>query len=469
MRDLHSVSGAENPGDAETAGHRETPRVDDIPRSSKLPRITDGPGSHDTARPLVRSERSPAESGPLRRRAAAWAPFVLGAAGAAFLVRGWFLSPAEPVESKEKPLQVALAAHLAAFDQGVSLGDWEQAVLALDRASRVSPRDPGVLLARAKLAVEQADAAWLVRKATPAAPTDGANFEDFVRGAGEARALAEEALRATPQSDDARRVLVSALRIFGEEDRARQVAAGLRDQSSTESVFALAALDLISSDVPPESAASRLRQSVWVSGLPGKGRATLVYALVRAGDIDGARVELDKLALLARPHPAAAALRALVDDARSTAKPVTAIPRRAKKSMAKLCPEDLKASSHDPHSVAHEAAIARCRGDITTARDLYQSILDASPTDPEALTGMGDLERHEDNWDAARNFYAEALRANPAFLPAAIGAADVEWEVGNLPVAQRKYREILEAFPNATHPPRVQERATPARGSKASG
>src|SRR5258706_3853623 len=165
------------------------PRVDDIPRSSKVPQISGAP-THDTTRPLVRSQRSPADVTPLRRRAAAWTPFVLGAAGAAFLVRGWFLSPTEPPESKDKAVQVAIAAHLAAFEQSVSVGDMEQAVLALDRASRASPRDPGVLLGRAKLLVEQADAAWLVRKATPTAPTDGANFEDFVRGAGEARASA---------------------------------------------------------------------------------------------------------------------------------------------------------------------------------------------------------------------------------------------------------------------------------------
>jgi tetratricopeptide (TPR) repeat protein len=104
---------------------------------------------------------------------------------------------------------------------------------------------------------------------------------------------------------------------------------------------------------------------------------------------------------------------------------------------------------------------ARCRGDVDGARKLYQSILDVTPNDPEALCGMGDIARQEDNWDTARNFYAEALRANPAFMPAALGAADVEWEVGNLPVAQRKYREIVDAFPNATTPPRVQERAAP--------
>ncbi len=74
---------------------------------------------------------------------------------------------------------------------------------------------------------------------------------------------------------------------------------------------------------------------------------------------------------------------------------------------------------------------------------------------------MGDIARQEDDWDSARNFYGEALRTHPAFLPAAIGSADVEWDVGNLPIAQRKYREIIDAFPKASLPPRVQERATP--------
>ena len=291
-----------------------------------------------------------------------------------------------------------------------------------------------------------------------------------MRAAGEARSTAEEALRAQPGSDDARRVLVNALRIFGEVDRGRKVAAGLRDSANPESSYALATLDLMAPGVAPESAAARLRQNAWVEGIPGKGRAALVYALVRSGDLDGASVELDKLALLARLHPAAAALRALIDTTRSSATPPPApAPKRAKPSTTKLCPEDFKARHKDAHSIVRDAVNARCRGDVDGARKLYQSILDVTPNDPEALSGMGDIARQEDNWDTARNFYAEALRANPTFVPAALGAADVEWEVGNLPVAQRKYREILDAFPKATTPPRVQERAAPAtRGAKGS-
>ena len=152
-----------------------------------------------------------------------------------------------------------------------------------------------VLLARAKLAVERADAAWLIRRATPGAPSDGANYEDFLRAAGEARSTAEEAFRALPGSDDARRVLVNALRIFGEVDRGREIASGLHDKTSPESVYAQATLDLLTPGVAPEGPAERLRQNAWVDGIPGKGRATLVYALVRAGDADGASRELDLL------------------------------------------------------------------------------------------------------------------------------------------------------------------------------
>jgi tetratricopeptide (TPR) repeat protein len=423
----------------------------------------------DTDRPFVRSDRSPPDGDARRRKAALWGPAVLGAIGAAFLLRGWLSSSNEP-DAKQAPAPVSVASMLVTVDQSVSVGDIDQAVAALDRATRVAPRDPAVLLSRAKLAVERADAAWLIRRATPGAPSDGANYEDFVRAAGEARSTSEEAVRALPGSDDARRVLVNALRIFGEIDRGREIAAALQDRTSPETSYALATLDLMSPGVPPEGAAARLKQNAWVGGIPGKGRATLVYALVRAGDLDGANTEIDKLALLARLHPASAALRALIDTTRATATPPPApAPKRAKPSATKLCPEDFKARHKDAHSIVREAVNARCRGDVDGARKLYQSILDVTPSDPEALCGMGDIARQEDNWDTARNFYAEALRANASFMPAALGAADVEWEVGNLPVAQRKYREILDAFPNATTPPRVQERAAPpTRGAKGS-
>jgi tetratricopeptide (TPR) repeat protein len=388
-----------------------------------------------------------------------WIPFAVGAFGAAFALRGFVLSPGEPHETK-MPAPVSVASQLAAMDEAVALGDLDRAGAALERASHVAPRDPAVLLARAKLAVERADVAWIIRKSSPLAPADGASRDDFVRYAGEARSAAEEAFRAQPLSDDARRTLVNALRIFGETDRGREVASGLHDQTSPESTYALATLDLTSRDVAPKAAAARLRQNAGAGGFPGRTRAALVYALVRAGDIDDAGRELDKLAELARPHPATAALRAYVDASRAALTLPPPAPKRAKAAQ-KICPDEVKSGHRDAHSIVKEAVNARCRGDVGTARKLYQSILDKTPDDPEALTGMGDIARQEDDWDAARNFYGEALRTHPTFLPAAIGAADVEWDVGNLPVAQRKYRELIEAFPNASHPPRVKERAMP--------
>src|SRR5439155_14357200 len=167
---------------------------------------------------------------------------------------------------------------------------------------------------------------------TPNAVSDGAGYEDFVRAAGEARSAAEDAFRAQPLSDDARRTLVNALRIFGETDRGREVASGLHDQTSPESTYALATLDLTARDVPPEKAAARLQQNAAVGGLPGRARAALVYALVRTGDLDAATRELDKLSLLARPHPATAALRAYVDASRAALTTPAPAPKRAKPS-----------------------------------------------------------------------------------------------------------------------------------------
>jgi tetratricopeptide (TPR) repeat protein len=431
-----------------------------LPPVSVSPPQADHRVPRDTDRPFVRSDHSLPSPPSRARKAAVWIPFALGAIGAAFAIRGFLASPGDTRETK-MTAPVSVASHLAALDEAVAQGDLDRAVTALDRAMHVAPRDPAVLLARAKLAVERADVAWIIHKSTPDAVSDGANRDDFVRTAGEARSAAEEAFRAQPLSDDARRTLVNALRIFGETDRSREVASGLRDQTSPESLYALATLDLATRDTPAGATAARLRQNTSVGGLPGRARAALVYALVRAGQLDDADRELDRLALLARPHPAMASLRALVDASRAALPTPAPAPKRAK-AASKPCPDDLKSRHRDAHAIVKEAVNARCRGDVAGARKLYQSILDVTPDDPEALTGLGDVARQEDDWDAARNFYAEALRSHPTFLPAAIGAADVEWDVGNLPVAQRRYGEIIEAFPNASLPPRVSERANPA-------
>jgi hypothetical protein len=296
---------------------------------SELPPISDNGLPRDSDRPFVHSQPFPPDAELRRKTAAVWAPFGVGAIVAVFLVRGWVSSSNDAPQPKVTQGPVSVAAFLSAVDQATAVGDIEQALGALDRATRIAPRDPAVLLARAKLAVERADAAWLVRRASPGAPADGASYDDFVRAAGEARDAAEDAFRALPGSDDARRVFVNALRIFGETDRGREVASGLHDRTSPESTYALAALDLGSTDAPPERAAARLRQNAWVDGIPGKGRAALVYALVLAGDIDGAASELEKLALLARSHPASAALRALVDSARVPPAPAAVPPARS--------------------------------------------------------------------------------------------------------------------------------------------
>ena len=117
-----------------------------------MPRIPENRVPRDTDRPFVRSERSPPEADARRRRAAMWAPAILGAIGVAFLVRGWMSSSNEP-DAKQTPAPVSVASMLSAVDRSVSVGDIDQAVAALDRATRVAPRDPAVLLARAKLAV----------------------------------------------------------------------------------------------------------------------------------------------------------------------------------------------------------------------------------------------------------------------------------------------------------------------------
>jgi tetratricopeptide (TPR) repeat protein len=395
-----------------------------------------------------------------------WVSFFLGAAGAAVVVKAWLPKIGEPDTDRESA-GVAVAASLSMADDQESLGDLEQAATAVDRAVRAAPHDPLVLAARAKLAVERAEGAWLRRRATPAANRDASEDNDFVRLAADARGMAEDAFRALPNSDDARRTLVNALRIFGEVDRARDVARGLGDVTSAESMYALGAIDVAASKIGPETV-QHLRESTWAGGVPGKGRAALAFALARTGDIAGARAELDKLALLARPHPAMTALRAIVDDAdaQRAAKPPPA-PKRNK--APKTCPDESRSKHRDTATILLDAAAARCRGDFEGARKLYLSVLDGAPEDSEALSGMGDVARQEDDWDTARTYYGRALRANPAFLPAALGAADVEWDVGSFAIAQRKYREILAASPDATLPPRVKERATIALPGSSNG
>ena len=431
-------------------------------------------GGGDTDRPYVHSDRKPLVLPRTRRAKAAVAlSFLLGVVGAALIIQA--VHHTARIDSREAPA-VPAASYAALADRSLLVGDVEQASAALERASKLAPKDPAVLLSRARLAVERADASWLSHRARLDIGDDGARTDDFVRAAEEARSAADEAFRAAPVGDDALRLQINALRIFGELDAARHLAERIQDKTHPESAYTLGTLDLVSDDVPPKTPIDRLGESGWAGGLPGRNRAALAYAFIRGGELESAGKELDKIAMLARPHPAVPDLRALLVQAQASAKPVAgAGPSKDKPAAAKDCCSEssrppASGKHRDARAIIREAVTARCRGEVDRARRLLQGLLEEKPDDPEALSAMGDLARQQDDWEGARNFYGEALRANASFLPAAIGAADVEWDIGNLSVAQQKYRAILESFPDRDYPPRVKERAVgPTGGSKGSG
>jgi len=387
-----------------------------------------------------------------------------------------------------KELDPRLASLLSHGERALADGRLDVAQGDFDKASVLAERDSRVLLDEARVAAAEGDVPWLKLRLLPAEAVDEirtakAQLAEIVA---RARRFSDDALTSAPQDVPSVRAKMDALRLADDRDAARAYVPRVIGQASQpETAYVLAALDL-GEPVPLwTTIIERLRLAAGAESYAGRAQAALIYALAKSGDGVGAKLELAKLDVLARPYPLLPSLHDFVDKGvLATAAPASASSPRADPSSKPpatrgagpaLVPAATAAGAasvpaSDPRLALQSAALALRRADFNAARQIYQSVVDRNPTDSEAIAGLGDVARLQGDSNGALGAYRRAIAVNPSYLPALLGLADTEWEGGDRASAAKTYGEIVDRFPEGTYPRYVPQRAgeRPSSASSAS-
>jgi tetratricopeptide (TPR) repeat protein len=209
----------------------------------------------------------------------------------------------------------------------------------------------------------------------------------------------------------------------------------------------------------------RLKAAAGESNL-GRARAALVYALVRSGDVTGAKNELEKMSAATHAYPLLPELRALVGRAPAGAATEADAGKRGASTGAHAEPraaeparsEGDAPAAGDYRTLIQRAAQASSSGDYTRAESLFRAALAKSPADTEALAGLGDVARARGNSTLARSYYERVLTQNPHYLPALSALADLRWDAGDRPGAAKLYRQLLDSAPEGPLTRRARDR-----------
>ncbi len=441
-------------------------------RRERLPSYDDVPDTQPPARARLRAEVdsiAPSGSG---RRVGGWVIglLLLASVGVAGVVVGQKYRPGgggSGGTTAAAPLDPRAQEFLRTGERALDDGDLETAKESFDKASVIAEKDPRVLAGLARLATVRADVPWLKQRLSPQ------DAEDAKRSLAElsakAKALAEQALAAAPDDTTAMRVRIDALRIAGDREQARGlVGKVIGNAAQPETAYVLAALDLAEPEPLFKTIVERLRIAAQAEGGSGRARAALVYALARSGDAPGAKSELERLALLARPHPLFASLKAFVEKApgkgdggppalaSGPAIDVNSLPRPGGGGGAGA---GVSGVSGDAKSLVAQASAAMRKGDYGRASTLFSAALDKNPNDSEAAAGLGDVARAQHDAAGARASYQRAVQMNGHYLPALIGLADAEWDLGDKGSAQKRYKDMVDNFPDGALPAHVKSRA----------
>jgi predicted Zn finger-like uncharacterized protein len=362
-----------------------------------------------------------------------------------------------------------IAVFLGTGEQALMDGNLELAKESFDKASVVAEKDARVLLGVARLAAARADVVWLQARLVPADATEEPRvLRERLAELGQAsRRAADEAIAVASEDPAALRTKIDALRIMGDRAAARALVAKLGGSAAQpETAYVLAALDLAETEPLWPSVIERLRNAAASEAGPGRGRAALVYAFARAGDLAAARTELDRLAGMTRQHPLVPPLRAFLERSRASAPIVKADagagdPRIAGGGGA---PGGGGGTPGDPRQLVAQAEAARAKGEYERARGLYAAAIDKNPSDSEALHGLAAIAHAQRDLAGAKASYRRVLAINPSYLPSLIGLADVDWDSGDRSAALKAYKEIIDRFPPGTYPARIQVRLDAASG-----
>jgi tetratricopeptide (TPR) repeat protein len=201
----------------------------------------------------------------------------------------------------------------------------------------------------------------------------------------------------------------------------------------------------------------------------GLARAALIYALVRAGQLEEARAELASLTASPRPHLLLGELNAFVrragePDAGEADAETASVEAEAPSALDQTAPAERPvAAAADYRDQLVRARSALGRGRLAEADELYRAVLAKDPSNTEALTGLADVARAR-NDPRSTELYDQALAKNPSYLPALMARADQKWSNGDRNGAVTLYRQVLEqAGPSSDYGQRAAARL--AQGS----
>lgn len=363
-----------------------------------------------------------------------------------------------------------VATFLSNGEKALADGNLELAKESFDKASALAEKDPHVLLALARLAAVRADVVWLKSRLLPADATDDHrmtrdSLNELATGAAKA---ADDALAVAPDNQAALRAKIDAARIGGDLEGARSLVGRISSSSAQpETGYVLAALDLAEAEPLWPTVIERLKVASAAETGPGRGRAALVFALARSGDVQGAKAEVDRLNAMPKAHPLLPVLRTFVDrtklDAGAPAMaketPDAGGGGRASGSRGGSGGGGGAAASTDPRELVTQGERARARGDYDRARTFFSAALERNPNDSEALAGLAAIAYAQHDLNGARASYKRVIAINPNYLPAVVGLADVAWDSGDKTTASRMYKEIVDRYPEGAYPPRVKGRA----------
>jgi tetratricopeptide (TPR) repeat protein len=315
-----------------------------------------------------------------------------------------------------------------------------------------------VLTALARLETLRADVSWLKLRLLDPNSVDlvKATHRELGRRVGKAQSAVDRAFAVSPEDPSVLRARVDALRLAGDGDRAREWLSPLSANPSVpENAYVLAALDLAELSPVWPSVIDRLRTAAAAERDPGRARAALIYALVRADRLSEAEADFAKIDGRAKPHPLLEELRAFLARAGRGAGGMggagNAAPKLSAVDTTKLPKLDTSSTTEESRSVANDfrarlsqATAALQQGELSRAEQLYKAVLAEQPGNTEALSGLGDVAKARRDPATAAEMYDRVLRANPNYLPALLGSADQKWESGDRARALVLYRRLLE-------------------------
>jgi hypothetical protein len=243
------------------------------------------------------------------------------------------------------------------------------------------PRSPDLLKKSARVAHEMTDEHWILERVRLSRDSNGASEAHGTLASSAADALwAATVFLETTSSTEARLEKLNALRATGQIDRAKELAQEVDTSSlSPAAHYALGALALADPGASPGEARSHLMSALSDDTAPGRVRAALILAHVRAGALDDAKKELELLQMLTRHHPATEALGALVE-AKGTE---STAPAQAEPHPPKLQPLSY---------LIDEAQKAASKGATARARRLFHLVLARDADNCEAQNGLQSMD-----------------------------------------------------------------------------